>query len=168
VNDRDRDTAGRARNARPRDEAGRPLPHGSGGVDRIPDDLVLPPAQTLAEAQRLLDADRPFLAHEVLEAAWKNGPASERALWQGLAQLAVGLTHAQRGNRTGAVTLLRRGADRIAPYADAAPYQIAVRRLIEEAAVLAGRIESGGTESVSAPDRRLRLCSSASAEPEAR
>ncbi|WP_261993079.1 DUF309 domain-containing protein, partial [Streptomyces sp. adm13(2018)] len=43
---------------------------------------------------RLLDAGMPFHAHEVFEDAWKSGPASERDLWQGLAQLAVGLTHA--------------------------------------------------------------------------
>ena len=56
---------------------------------------------------------RPFHAHEVLEAAWKSGPAQERDLWQGLAQIAVGLTHARRGNARGAVALLRRGAERV-------------------------------------------------------
>ena len=55
--DRDRDAQGRARNARPRDGLGRPLPHGAGGVDRVPDDLVLPPAESLREAQRLLDGE---------------------------------------------------------------------------------------------------------------
>jgi hypothetical protein len=49
----------------------------------------------------------------VLEAAWKSGPAQERDLWQGLAQIAVGLTHARRGNARGAVALLRRGAERV-------------------------------------------------------
>lgn len=54
-----------------------------------------------------------FHAHEVLEAAWKAGPEDERPLWQGLAQLAVGITHIQRGNTTGALALLRRGAENI-------------------------------------------------------
>ena len=40
---RDRDPAGRARNNRPRDGLGRPLPHDADGVERVPDDLVLPP-----------------------------------------------------------------------------------------------------------------------------
>ena len=53
------------------------------------------------EAQRLLDAGLPFHAHEVLEAAWKAAPPDERELWRGLAQLAVGLTHLQRGNGRG-------------------------------------------------------------------
>jgi uncharacterized protein len=60
---------------------------------------------------------RPFHAHEVFEAAWKTGPPAERELWQGLAQVAVGITHVRRGNPRGAVTLLRRGADRIRGYA---------------------------------------------------
>jgi uncharacterized protein len=107
---RDRDDTGRARNARPRDALGRPLPYGSPGEPRAPEGVVRTPEETLGEAQRLLDAGRPFHAHEVLEDAWKTGPADERDLWRGLAQLAVGLTHAARGNRAGAATLLGRGA----------------------------------------------------------
>ena len=110
---RDRDAAGRARNARPRDAAGRPLPRGAAGVERVPDDLVLTAEEAVTEAQRLLDAGLPFAAHEVLEGAWKAAPAAERELWRGFAQLAVGLTHAQRGNARGAVALLERAAERL-------------------------------------------------------
>ena len=102
---RDRDEDGRARNARPRDELGRPLPPGSVGVERIPEDLDLPPEKSLAWAQDLLERGLAFNAHEVLEGAWKSAPHEERTLWQGLAQLAVGITHVQRGNTKGAVTL---------------------------------------------------------------
>jgi|SRR5664280_3772453 len=59
---------------------------------------------------------RPFAAHEVLEARWKTGPAEERDLWQGLAQLCVGLTHASRGNSVGALRLVERGAGRLGSY----------------------------------------------------
>ena len=107
---RDRDRDGRARNARPRDALGRPLPYGTPGEPRAPEGVVRTPADTLREAQELLDAGRPFHAHEVLEDAWKTGPDDERDLWRGLAQLAVGLTHAARGNGAGAATLLARGA----------------------------------------------------------
>ena len=106
---RDRDPQGRARSARPRDALGRPLPYGEHGEPRAPEGVVRTPDETLAQAQQLLDAGRPFHAHEVLEDAWKTGPDDERDLWRGLAQLAVGLTHAARGNRAGAVTLLERG-----------------------------------------------------------
>ena len=128
--DRDRDAAGRARNARPRDALGRPLPYGAVGEERAPEGVVRAPGDALAEAQALLDAGRPFHAHEVLEDAWKAAPSDERALWKGLAQLAVGATHAARGNRTGATTLLRRGAAAIEPYRGQDPYGIDVSGLV--------------------------------------
>jgi hypothetical protein len=115
---RDRDATGRARNARARDGLGRPLPRtADSGTARIPDDLVISPDEAAVLGQSLLADGRPFHAHEVFEAAWKSGPASERDLWQGLAQIAVGITHARRGNPRGAVTLLRRGAERVRAYA---------------------------------------------------
>jgi hypothetical protein len=123
---RDRDPAGRPRNARPRDALGRPLDPADGpgsGADRIPDDLVITGAEAAALADRLLRDGRPFHAHEVLEAAWKSGPAGERDLWQGLAQIAVGLTHARRGNARGAVALLSRGAERVRGYQGGASSQ---------------------------------------------
>lgn len=111
--DRDRDEFGNARNSRPRDALGRPLPHGSKGVERIPDDLDLSPADSLEYAQELLDRGLAFNAHEVLEAAWKSAPDDERGMWQGLAQLAVGITHVQRGNSAGASGVLARAADHL-------------------------------------------------------
>ncbi|HEX3784825.1 MAG TPA: DUF309 domain-containing protein [Pseudonocardiaceae bacterium] len=135
--DRDRDQAGRARNARPRDGLGRPLPYGSAGVERYPEGIRRTPAESLAEAQRLLDEHRPFHAHEVLEDAWKTAPDTDRELWRGLAQLAVGLTHAARGNPTGANALLTRGADNIRRYADHPPHGIAITGLLTWAAELA-------------------------------
>ncbi|WP_345622386.1 DUF309 domain-containing protein [Streptomyces ziwulingensis] len=117
VDARDRDGEGRARNARPRDGLGRPLPYGTDGVERQPEGVVRAPAATVAEAQRLLAAGKPFHAHEVFEDAWKSGPEEERELWRGLAQLAVGLTHAARGNRAGGPRLLRRGAGAVEAWA---------------------------------------------------
>ena len=141
---RDRDAGGRARNARPRDALGRPLPYGTAGEERAPEGVIRTPDRTLAEAQELLDAGRPFHAHEVLEDAWKSCPVDERQLWRGLAQLAVGLTHAARGNAKGAATLIQRGADNIAPYAADPPHGIDVAGLVQWA--------TGGT----GPPPRLR------------
>jgi hypothetical protein len=143
TNPRDRDAAGRARNARPRDKLGRPLPRGAAGVDAVPDDLALPPDESLAEAQRLLDAGRAFQAHEVLEGTWKAAPDDERELWQGLAQLAVGVTHVQRGNPAGAAELLRRAAERIDGYADAPPHGIDAAGLVAWARDVHARITDG-------------------------
>ena len=72
--------------------------------------------ETVNLARRLVQEGRPFAAHEVLEARWKAGPDEERDLWQGLAQVCVGLTHAARGNSVGAGRLLERGAARVEEY----------------------------------------------------
>ncbi|KUL44116.1 DUF309 domain-containing protein [Streptomyces regalis] len=144
---RDRDSEGRARNARPRDGLGRPLPYGADGVARQPEGVVRTPEQSVAEAQQLLDAGKPFHAHEVFEDAWKTGPQEERALWRGLAQLAVGLTHSARGNVTGGARLLRRGAGAVEEWASGAgrqrPYGMDLAGLVAWARELAGVVEEG-------------------------
>lgn len=113
---RDRDDAGRPRQQRPRDALGRPLPYGETGVEPVSEE-ALPAAETVDAARRLVAEGRPFAAHEVLEARWKDGPDDERELWQGLAQLCVGLTHTARGNATGGARLVERGAGLLADYA---------------------------------------------------
>ncbi len=157
--DRERDAIGRPRNERPRDDLGRPLPRGESGVARVPDDLVLTAADSLVEAQRLLDEGHPFHAHEVLEATWKAAPDPERDLWQGLAQLAVGLTHVLRGNSRGAATLLRRGADGISGYVDEPPYGIDVAGLLGWAESLASRLDDASVDVISPSIPRLRAAS---------
>ena len=157
MSSRDRDPTGRARNARPRDAQGRPLPHGAQGVDRVPEDVALSPDDAVRQAQQLIDDGYPFHAHEVLEGVWKVTSGEHRELWQGLAQLAVGLTHVQRGNPKGAATLLRRGADRIDPYAAEPPHGLDVAGLASHARSLAHRIECDGLDAVSSVDLRPRL-----------
>ncbi|MFI8100544.1 DUF309 domain-containing protein [Streptomyces sp. NPDC086023] len=138
---RDRDGAGRARSARPRDGLGRPLPYGAEGVPRGPEGVVRAPEETVREAQRLLDAGMPFHAHEVFEDAWKSGPADEAGLWRALAQLAVGLTHAARGNAAGGARLLLRGAAGLAELPGGRwPYGLDLDGLVGWARELAGRV----------------------------
>lgn len=156
MTDRDRDDAGRPRNARPRDELGRPLPRDASGVAGVPEE-PLPPAESLAQAQRLLDDGRAFHAHEVLEGTWKAAPAAERELWRGLAQLAVGITHVRRGNPTGAIQLLRRAADRVAGYVDDPPHGIAAGGLVAWARALATRVERDGLVDLANPELTPRL-----------
>ena len=174
--DRDRDLGGRPRNARPRDGLGRPLDRagpatgadagGGAGEDRIPDDLLLAGPDAARLADELLRAGRPFHAHEVLEASWKTGPAGERDLWQGLAQIAVGLTHAHRGNARGAVALLRRGAERVRAYQAASPaesfagnrpYEIDLAAFLAASDDLAARIDRDGLAGIPAGDLRPGL-----------
>lgn len=121
VPDRDRNAEGRAENARPRDRFGRPLPYGA------PDELGnrQDPAEVVATAEEALDrvaalfAERRFFeAHEFLEWIWKSErtPPADRGYWQGVTQIAVGFAHTQRGNTSGALTLLRRAQRYLAHY----------------------------------------------------
>jgi uncharacterized protein len=154
---RDRDAAGRPRNARPRDALGRPLRRGADGEPQQPEEPARSPDAALELAQRLIDSGRAFRAHEVLEASWKAAPPAERELWQGLAQLAVGLTHAQRGNARGAAALLRRGGRRVAGYAAAPPHGIGAAQLARRAAGLADVIERDGLSAATPAELRLAL-----------
>ena len=156
---RDRDPSGRPRNARLRDGLGRPLTRdvgqqrGDAGQDRIPDDLVITGRDAAVLADRLLRDGRPFHAHEVLEAAWKTGPPDERDLWQGLAQIAVGLTHARRGNARGAVTLLRRGTERVRAHQGCPdPYGMDIPAVLAAGSDLAARIEQHGLDQIPLAD----------------
>lgn len=125
-------------------------------MERVPDDLVLPPLESLREAQRLLDAALPFHAHEVLEGTWRAAPIEERDLWQGLAQLAVGLTHVLRGNPVGARTLLERGRSRIIRYVRQPPYGVDVVGLNRWATELLDRLPELGIEASVVPPRLRR------------
>ncbi|OYO09747.1 hypothetical protein CGZ94_17965 [Enemella evansiae] len=128
---RDRDEQGRARNARPRDGLGRPLPHGAEGVPRLGEGVIRSPRESLSEASEQLLAGRPFHAHEVFEDAWKSRPDSERELWKPLAQLMVALTHAARGNATGADRLRQRSLAALAAYPDPRPYGLDLAAVAE-------------------------------------
>jgi uncharacterized protein len=135
-------------------------------VPGIPDDLVVSPEEAAELGARLLAEGRPFHAHEVFEAAWKSIPGPERELWRGLAQIAVGITHARRGNASGAVTLLRRGAGHVAGFTGASraidpglldPGLLDPHFVAAQAAGIALRIERDGLASVPEADLRLKL-----------
>lgn len=127
---------------RARDAAGRPVPLGSPeAVEPVPEE-ALPPEEALALARDLLARGRPFFAHDVLEARWKQAPEAERDLWQGLAQVCVGLTHLQRGNPVGGARLLRRGAGRLREHSGPA-YDVDVAAVAAAAEQRADAVEAG-------------------------
>jgi len=63
-----------------------------------------------------------FEAHEVLEDIWRPMDASDtdRICMQGIVQVAVALHHQSTGNRTGALSVMRRAARNLAPAKDKA------------------------------------------------
>jgi predicted metal-dependent hydrolase len=131
-------------------------------VPRIPDDLVIAPAEAARLGAQLLAEDRPFHAHEVFEAAWKSLAGPDRELWRGLAQIAVGLTHARRGNTRGAVALLRRGTGHVAEFAStgasaSADREVDADLVVAQASAIADRIERDGLGDITAADLRLKL-----------
>ena len=123
----------------------------------IPDDLRVTPAEAADLGGRLLAEGRPFHAHEVFEAAWKSTPAPEREFWRGLAQIAVGLTHARRGNARGAVALLRRGARHTRENGAGARSGVDAAYVAAQADGLAARIERDGLAAIPPSDLLVRL-----------
>ena len=152
---RPRGADGRALNDRPRDGLGRPLPHGEAGVPRQPEGIARTPEETIALAQALLDAGKPFHAHDVFEDHWKQTSGPERNLWRALAQLAVGITHAARGNIRGAAAVLERAAANLDPYTGA-PHQIRTAQLARWARQTAGGLDPESAEPVWLEAPRVR------------
>lgn len=107
--------------ARPRDRFGRPLARGA--PDELPereepDEVVRSADEAFDRAVSLFDEQRFFEAHEFFEWIWKSDetPPSDRDFWKGVTQVAVGCVHTQRGNATGALTLLERAVAYLSPY----------------------------------------------------
>ena len=146
--DRDRNAEGRAENARPRDRFGAPLPRGS--VDELahrqePDDVVSTVAEAFDHAVSLFNEERFFEAHEFMEYIWKSDEVApqDRDFWKGVTQVAVGCCHVQRGNVTGAITLLERAAHYMSPYPQA-HNGVATGALSERALRLAAAVRDSG------------------------
>jgi len=121
--ERDRDESGGLETPVRASAMGRPLPPGSEGVPRIPDELELTPAATLAYAQDLLDGGLAFNAHEVLEGRMEERSGGGAVAMARAAQLAVGITHVQRATPRVPVAVLRRASGRLAD-ARVAPHGI--------------------------------------------
>ena len=102
--------------------------------------------EALAVGMRLWRAGRFFEAHECLEDVWHEADPGDRELWKGVIQVAVGCVHDQRDNAQGAVTLLRRAADYLAPY-PSPHHGIDTAGLSDRALAMARRVEEEGTGS---------------------
>jgi predicted metal-dependent hydrolase len=112
----------------------------------MPDeDPAKTPEEALKRGIEHFNAGRYFQAHEAWEEGWHPSPEPERDFWQGLTQVAVGLTHRLRGNAHGAATLLQRGAEKLAKYGTK-HMGLAVDKISRFASDAADRIERDGVD----------------------
>ncbi len=72
-----------------------------------------------------------YECHETLEDAWREASGFERELYQGVLQVGVGFYHLLRRNPRGALALLRRGVEHLAPLPTSF-MSVEVARLIAE------------------------------------
>ena len=70
----------------------------------------------LEEAARLFNDKLYFEAHDYLEDAWQDARGDERAFLQALIHVSVGMYHVAAANHQGAVNLLSRAVDALAPF----------------------------------------------------
>ena len=59
-----------------------------------------------------------FQSHETLEAIWLQETGPLRSFFQAIIQLSAGLLHIERGNHTGALSLLEQGIGKLEPFPD--------------------------------------------------
>lgn len=112
----------------------------------IPEQAIRPEdlESLLSRAAIVFNTGLYFEFHEILEEVWMalRDPAIRRLL-QGLVQVAVALYHLERGNRRGARSLLRYGAEKLA---DTAPdaYGLDLDRFRMDVAVLRDALAEAG------------------------
>lgn len=125
----------------PRDELGRlrapgqpdEMAHLKGLGARIED-----PDEAYARGAALFDEERFFEAYVHLALAWKQTRA---AAYRGLAQVAAGLCHVQRGNPDGAQAVLERGREGLAA---AVPPGLASEELRRRVDAFLAALDRGG------------------------
>ena len=83
-----------------------------------------------------------FECHDTLEDLWQGTRGVDRHFLQGLIQVSVGLYHMLNGNFKGAASQLRRGLEKLHPYAPA-HRGIELKAFISEVTVYQHKAERG-------------------------
>ncbi len=87
---------------------------------RFPTTDGRPRASTnLQRGLALFNAGLFFECHELLEGLWKATSGPDKDFYHGVVQVAAAFYHFEKHNRHGAVTLLTKGRDKLAPYPSA-------------------------------------------------
>ena len=88
-----------------------------------------------------------YACHDTLESIWNDSLQSDRAFYQGILQIAVGLYHLRNQNWYGAAILLGEGTSRLPPYLP--EYQsINVEELLEDSLSILQTVQINGKEGI--------------------
>ena len=88
-----------------------------------------------------------YACHDTLEAIWNDAWQSDRAFYQGILQIAVGLYHLQNRNWYGATILLGEGTSRLPAYLP--DYQsIDVEMLLKDSLAILRSVQLSGKEGI--------------------
>jgi predicted metal-dependent hydrolase len=89
-----------------------------------------------------------YNCHDTLEAIWNDAWQSDRAFYQGILQIAVGLYHLKSHNWHGAAILLGEGTSRLPEYLPEY-YSIDVESLLEDSLLILRTVQINGKEGLS-------------------
>ena len=106
----------------------------------------------LADGLACYNSAQFFEAHEHWEAVWLTLREPEKSFLQSLVQITAAFHHLQRGNKTGAASLLRRSLNRLS-HCPAEFGGIEVAPLREEVAEWLRRIDAGSAADIAARPR---------------
>ena len=102
---------------------------------------------TFEEAIAQFNSGDYYACHDTLEAIWNDAWQSDRAFYQGILQIAVGLYHLKNQNWHGAAILLGEGTSRLPAYLP--NYQsIDVETLLEDSLVILRTVQLSGKEGI--------------------
>ncbi|WP_103667416.1 DUF309 domain-containing protein [Pseudanabaena sp. BC1403] len=88
-----------------------------------------------------------YACHDTLEAIWNDSWQSDRAFYQGILQIAVGLYHLKSQNWHGAAILLGEGTSRLPAYLP--DYQsIDVETLLVDSLLILRKVQTNGKEGI--------------------
>jgi predicted metal-dependent hydrolase len=100
---------------------------------------------TFEEAIAQFNSGDYYACHDTLEAIWNDAWQSDRAFYQGILQIAVGLYHLKSQNWHGAAILLGEGTSRLPAYLP--DYQsIDVETLLEDSLLILRTVQLSGKE----------------------
>ena len=100
---------------------------------------------TFEEAIAQFNSGDYYACHDTLEAIWNDAWQSDRAFYQGILQIAVGLYHLKSQNWHGTAILLGEGTSRLPAYLP--DYQsIDVETLLEDSLLILRTVQLSGKE----------------------